>query len=558
MPEDLHKQQFDNPHNELLYPFTQRPEVILQPQVHSAFQRGVHQIVRTIAPTFGPLPRTVGHELVNGGAEILDDGGLIARRIIELANRDEDMGAMYLRHIPWRLRTEVGDGTVTAALLFQTIFDEGVRFIAAGGNATMLRQHFETGMRLVLERLDNMITPCQHRNNLSRLALSICHEPRLAQLLGEAFEMLGADGYLDIRSGRGLESTIEYVEGHYWNGTLVSQAMITDHKQQRAEFEDPAILITDLKADEMQELMHICKVALGEGHKSLVLILGDVTEQALGFLQADATRERIPNFAVKVAFDTSDANAAFLTDLALLTGGCPVLGASGQSFNTVRAADFGRARRLWATKDHVGLFGGKGDPKVVRQRLSALRAALKNATKSHQRTAIQERIARLTNGSATLWIGGSTKAEIDARTGMAERVAMVLRGAVSQGIVPGGGVALWSCRPLMAQLRDASQSVEERAAYTILHQAFAQPAHRLLINAGLDRGEATTQLERLPPDTVLDVVGKQVVGWRRAGIYDGAAVVKEAVRAAISSAALALTIDVLVHVKKPRKAYDGP
>ncbi|MCP4638822.1 MAG: hypothetical protein GY851_00240, partial [bacterium] len=187
-------------------------------------------MVNAVRPTLGPLPRIVAMEHIHGSdkmPEMLDDAGVIMRRIIQLPDRDADMGAMFIRHLLWRLREEVGDGTATAAVLFQSIYDQGVRYIVSGGNAMRLRQHLENGMRTIMDELAGMATHLKGKKELAQIAESICYDPPLSKMLGEIFDIVGEYGRLEIRSGRSREIEREYVEGMYWKSGVVSRQMVS-------------------------------------------------------------------------------------------------------------------------------------------------------------------------------------------------------------------------------------------------------------------------------------------------------------------------------------------
>jgi chaperonin GroEL len=254
-------------------------------------------------------------------------------------------------------------------------------------------------------------------------------------------------------------------------------------------------------------------------------------------------------------FGLSD-QAADLQDLALLTGGRPLLAAAGQTLESVKLEDLGRARRAWADPYNFGLSGGKGDSRQLRQHIAHLRTAHSRIEDLKEREKLQQRIGKLLGGSATLWIGGATESEIKIRKALAERTAQALRGAVQAGVLPGGGAALLACRPLLQERLDRSSSVDERAAYRILLRAVEEPARTLLSNAGYEASEIMAKINRAGVGYGFDLNSRQVVDMAQAGVFDVAQVQQEAVRAAIATAALALTIDVLVHRKKPQESLE--
>jgi chaperonin GroEL len=535
----------------------QRPKVIFQPTAYSHIQRGVNQLLNAIRPTLGPYPGIVASTLVNQNTpELLDDGGLIARRVIQLADRDADMGAMVIRQMLWRVHETVGDGTATAAVLFQIIYNEGLRYIAAGGNAMLLRRYLEEGLKLILDRLSSITLRVQGKKNLAQIACSICYDQSLAQMLGEIFDIIGEYGRLETRSGRGLALEREYVEGMYWKGGLLSRQMVTDPARVRADLEEPAILISDIEVKDPRQLLPAMTLAAQAKFKNMIAVVRSISDLTIGLLTQEKTLEKLRVVPVKTPGSGLIDQAADLQDLAILTGGRPLVSAAGQALESVKPEDLGRARRAWADTYNFGLSGGKGDSRQLRQHIANLRAAYSRIEDLKEREKLQQRIGKLIGGSATLWIGGATELEIKTRKELAERTAQALRGAVLEGILPGGGAALLACQPLLQERLDQSNSADERAAYRILLRAMEEPARTLLSNAGYDASEIMAKISRAGVGYGFDLNTQQVVNMAQAGIFDVAQVQKEAVRAAIATAALALTIDVLVYHKKPQEALE--
>jgi chaperonin GroEL len=532
-----------------------RPGIVFQPATHYGMQQGINQILNTIRPTLGPFPRRVLHDISSSHKmETLDDGGVIARRIIEIAGRDQDMGAMYIRHMLWHLSEKVGDGTATAAVMFQKIYNEGVRHIVAGINAQQLRHYLEAGMYLILADLARQTRPVRGKARLVGVAQSICYEASLAKMLGEIFDIIGEYGRLDIRSSRSRGLEREYVEGMYWKGKVLSRQMVNNQERARAELEDALILISDIDVEEPRQLVPVLSAALQRKSKALFLIVKKLSDNAIGFLVSKQVREKIEVVATKLdTFMPADYAAAY-RDLAILTGGEPLLKAAGQTLDSIRPEHLGQARRVWADPHHFGLSGGRGNPRQLRQHLAELRQAHQRAADREIREKLQERIGKLMGGSATLWIGGATESEIEFRKNLAKRTAQAIRGAVQSGIVPGGGVAFLTCRPTLQARLAQSSSPEERAAYATLLQAMEAPTRTLLNNAGYEASEVMAKINRAGPGFGFDLEQGQIVDMIEAGIFDVAQVQQEAVHSAVAGAALALTIDVLVHHKKPEQA----
>lgn len=538
-----------------------RPAVKFQPDVYEGLRRGFSQIVNVVRPTLGPFPRIVAYDHLVGSKppELLDDGGVIVRRIIQIANRAEDVGAMFLRQVLWRVHERVGDGTATTAVLFEAIYNQSLRFLAAGGNSAELRGHLEAGMRLIdaeLARMTVRLTSHNRKEKFAQVARSICHEPDMAKHLGEIFDIIGEYGVLDIRTGRGREFQREYVEGMYWPGALLSRQFVTDPARGRAELENAAILISDLDVSDPRDLIPALNAAIKAEIKTLLLVARSISDLAVHLLQTEKTREKIHVVAAKTPYMSLTAQAAALQDLAVLTGGRPVLGKAGQTLRDAQLEDLGRARRVWADKYNFGVSGGRGDKRQLREHIAKLRLAYRHTDDLKEQDTIQERIGKLLGGSATLWIGAATQSELETQKELAKRTARAMRGAVLDGLLPGGGAALLACRPALQARLDQSYTTAERAAYRILLEASEAPIRALLTNAGHEPSAILGDIYRAGPGYGFDLQTGQVVDMSEAGIFDVAAVQRDAIRSAISSAALALTIEAVVHHKKPRQEVE--
>lgn len=529
--------------------------VIFQPSAYERMQKGIDQIVDVVRPTLGPLPRVVALDRMVSDKmpEILDDGGVITRRIIQIAGRDEDMGAMFVRQLLWRLHETVGDGTATAAVLFQSVYRQGIRYITAGGNAMVLRRHLEEGLRVLLNELDNMTTPLEGKEKLAQIAESICYDPPLAKLLGEIFDIIGEYGRLEVRSGRSRELEREYVEGMYWDKSgVVSRQMITDHGKLRTQMENAAILISNLEIEDPRQLIKVLGKALEAKVKNLMIVANKLSDSAVAVLfQASKDPEKFQAIAVKAPGVNIHDQTAALEDLAVLTGGRAFVRAAGQTLDGVTVQDLGRARKAWADRYNFGIVGGQGDPRALRKHIANLRVAFGQIDDTEDRKRLQGRIGKLMGGSATLWVGATTEVQIDARKELAKRTAEAMRGAIREGIVLGGGASLLACRPALQAIADQSDDPDKRAAYRILVKAMEAPIRTIISNAGYDASEVMAEVRLAGPNHGFDVRAGQVVDVTQAGILDAVSTLKAAVHGAVASAALALTVDVLIHRKEP-------
>ncbi|MEZ4669625.1 MAG: TCP-1/cpn60 chaperonin family protein [Anaerolineae bacterium] len=532
----------------------QKPGVVFQPHVHRAMQRGIRKIVGAIRPTLGPLACGVAIDPLNDAEtlpEYLDDGGLIARRIIELADRDEDIGAMMVRAMLTRHYEHVGDGTATLAVLFEAIFNAGVRYITAGGNAMQMRRHLESAIPLIVETLETMSVQLDGQIALTNMARSLCHEEDMAHLLGEAFDLIGEYGRLDIREDYGRVLRQEYVEGNYFHSGMFSRVMLPEDSVAKARLENAAIFLCDFEISDHKELFPVLQTANSANVEALVIIARSLSETAISLLVTHNKMDKFKIMAVKLPGLNPEDRMAALDDLSVLTGARPFLKITGDSLENIKAEHFGQARRVWGDARLFGMVGAGGNPAKLRQHVNILRKNYKLAQDVEDRKKLLERIGSLMGGSVTLWVGGFTEPEINSRKSLAQRAALVMRAAVEEGVVPGGGIALLRCRDAVNKVHRSAKDPDERAAYGCLLEALAAPARTIYRNAGYDPGEVIAQFNGKHKVPGFDVVGGQVVDMCDAGIFDSLLVLKNTVRNAIRTAGLALTIDSFVHLSAP-------
>jgi chaperonin GroEL len=528
--------------------------VLFQPHTHQAFQRGINALVNAIGPTLGPLPGIVAIEKSpsNKPPELLDNGGVIARRIIQLEDRDADMGAMFVRQMLWNLYEKVGDGTATAAILFQSIYNHALRYLTSGGNPMPLRRHLENGLRLILEHLDEQTTRIDTTKQLHQIARSTCTDPEMADMLQEIMDIVGPYGLVETRSGQSREMGREYIEGTYWESGIISQQMLAGWPNSKVELPEAAILITDLAIDEPQELLPALNVAVKAGFKNLMIVAAKLSDKVVGLLlTANKNVQKLQLVGVKTPGASIDKVIAAMQDLATLTGGRPFSKEAGETLKNVKAEDFGHAQKAWATKTHFGILRGQGDPIQLRTHVNQLKRAYHATDDAEQAKLILDRIGRLMGGSATLYVGGATKSEVETRKELAERSVKALRGAINDGVVPGGGIVWLSCQSKLKEKISQSDGEDERVAYQILCHAMEAPLRTMLMNANLDSGGILARIRRAGPGSGYDILRGEIISMQEDGIQDVATVLKAAIHSAVSSAALALSVDVFIHHKKP-------
>ncbi len=526
------------------------PKVIHEPGAQEAIRRGVAVLGNAIRPTLGPLPRRLVAQN-QARFELLDDGGVIARRIIALEDREDDVGAMLLRQVLWQVHQQVGDGAATTAVLYESIYNEGLRFIAAGADAMRLRASLGELLPQLTDSLLSQARILTKAKELEGIAFSVCYDEEMAAVLGEVIDTVGQYGQVDIRAGHGRGMEHSYVDGVYWKGGAQSKEMLRGTARLVAEMEEAAILVTDMDIEEARELVPLMQLALRSNISKLLLIVKSISETGISVVIDDRLRSKIQTVVVKIDSYLQDELLQACRDIALLTGGRPILGAAGQSLEEVAAGDFGHARWVWADDKNFGFASGEGDPIRIRRQVRMLRQAHAAAAEDDDRERLLKRLGKLNGGVATVQVGGIADDEIKGRKELAERTVRALRLALAGGVIPGGGVSLLNCGRALLDAASDGESSEARAAREIMAAALEAPIRSLLDNGGYDASEILAQLGSYERGFGFDVMKGEFVEMAEAGVFDVAGVQVEALQRAVTSAALALTIDVLVLHRDP-------
>lgn len=515
---------------------------------HTAFQRGVTRIAEAVRPTLGPLPRAVAIDRPQRGMtpELLDCGAVIARRVTALADAAADPGAMYLRGLLWRIHQEVGDGTATAAAIFEAIYREGRRAIAAGVPAQRLRTHLDRVADLLGPAIEAQARPLRDRKSLTH---AIVPDAELAELIADAIDRSGPFGPIDLRDAHGAASRIELVEGAHWEAPQLSSAFLAASEATRIDAINPLILLSDLDISDPQPLIPLLVRAIEEHAGGVVIVAKSISTPAAAFL---ASNHRLDSFAI-VAVRTPGLGEVeqrhALDDLAIITGGRPIFAGSGSA---IAPDDLGRARRAWATRTHLGLHAGGGDVARLRDHHRRLVAAFDAAETPEDRGIVLKRLAPFHRGSVSLFIGGATAPEQKQRQETAERAISVLRRSLRSGVVPGGGASL--IHALSALPNEAD--LESRWVQRVIRAGMEAPLRAIAANCGFEPSTIAAQAHGTPAGYGFDARIGQCVDCFASGLVDPVDIVREAAIRALRSAALALTIDVVVRTKRDGVSID--
>ena len=532
--------------------------VVFQPETRDALKSGIDTLASAVTPTLGPFTGPVAcDDATRGGSpEFLDDGGAIARRILQLDDRDADVGAMLLRETLWKQKERYGDGAATAAVLYQTVYQEGHRLISAGGDAMQLRQALEAGLKTMLADLRRQVEPVTTQDEIVRLALSTCGERDIAETLADIFDVLGPHGAIEVKDG-GRELRHEFFLGSYWESAVPSNIVFEGAGGGRIELQNTAWLISDFELDELQALVKLVTDVYRSGCDALVIVAKSFSEQVIA---AQGANSRMEDFTL-VYLEPSglvDEQEAALEDLALITGGQVLRTVTGHNLEALKRGMMGNSELAWVDSNRFGISaGGAGETSAIKSEMTALERRFAKTDDEREQHVLRTRIGRLRGGSAVVYCGGSSESEMQYQKAVVTRAIAALRSALESGTLPGGGAALLRCIKTLEEARDACSGLYERAAYQMLIRAAEAPCRQLLDNAGLEApGVVIADILGSENGAGFDVRAGQAIDMKQGGVVDSAAALMAAVRNAISGAALALTIDAIVHRANPPLAIE--
>ncbi len=529
------------------------PYVLFDQEARTALQHGVDVMSRLIRVTLGPRARTVAiNPIIQGSRppEILDDGATIARRTLQLHSPFEDMGAMLIRGLACKIGDTLGDGSATAVVIAQSILDESIRYVAAGGNAMFVKRGLEKALAVALAELDQQARPVSDPDDLRRVAAASARDPRIAALIGEIFDIIGRDGIVMVENGHSSTIDREYVEGLQWDKGWVSPYLVTDNERMEAVLDNAAIAITDRFLSKTEDILPFLNRALESGNRQLFLVVGDISGDALATLVSNKQQNIITGLAVK-APGYGERRMRILEDIAIFTGARMLKEDAGETVDNFAAADFGHARRIWCNRDFFTVIEGAGEPAAIRKRISQIKSELPTITDEYEHGKMRERLGKLSGGMAVLRIGAPTDIQRDEKKLQAEDAVAATRLALESGLVAGGGAALLACIPAVERLElegDEAMGVE------ILARALEAPTRQILKNGGFAPNPLIAELRGRPAGYGFDVISGEIVDMWAAGIVDPLKVVRTALDAATSTAMMALTTDALVRKKKPEQS----
>ncbi len=525
-------------------------------QARQSLKEGVDVLANAVKTTLGPKGRNVAIDKKFGAPTVTHDGVTVAKEI-ELEDGFANMGAQLLKEAATKTNDAAGDGTTTATVLAQAIVHEGLRNIAAGANAMLLKQGIDRAAEAVVAHVLELATPVETRTEIAQVASISAADPEIGELIAEVMEKVGKDGVITIEESKGFEFETEFTEGMQIDRGYISPYFVTNTERMEAEFDDPYILITDKKISAIQDILPTIETVARAG-KALVIISEDVDGEALATLVVNKLQGRFSSLAVK-APGFGDRRKEMLRDIAALTGARVISEEVGRKLDSVTVEDLGSARRVVATKDETVFVDGQGEKGEVEGRVAQIRAQIETTTSDFDREKLQERLAKLAGGVAVIKVGAATEVELKEKKHRVEDALSATRAAVEEGIVPGGGVTLVHA---IAALDTVEAEGDIKTGVNILRRALEEPMRGIVANAGRDGGVVVervraAQAEKGDPKIGYNVLTDEYVNMVDAGITDPVKVTRSAVANAASIAGMILTTEALI-TDKPEPAPAMP
>jgi chaperonin GroEL len=530
-------------------------ELLFNTDARSKLKRGIDQLAEAVKVTLGPKGRNVVIDKKFGSPTVTKDGVTVAKEV-ELSDPIENMGAQMVKEVATKTSDLAGDGTTTATVLAQAIFREGLKNVTAGANPMELKRGIEKAVEAVVEELKKQSAPSAGKKEIAQVGtISANNDKEIGNLIAEAMEKVGKDGVITVEEARGLETTLETVDGMQFDRGYLSPYFVTDPEKMEAVLEDAYILIHDKKISAMKELLPILEKVAQSG-RPLVIVAEDVDGEALATLVVNKLRGTLKVAAVK-APGFGDRRKEMLRDIAVLTGGQVISEEVGFKLENATLNDLGRGKRIVVDKDNTTIVDGKGKADDIQGRINEIKAAIDKTTSDYDREKLQERLAKLSGGVAVINVGAATETEMKEKKARVEDALHATRAAVEEGIVAGGGVALIRAQTALDRIRGTE---DEKIGVDIVRRALEEPIRMIAQNAGAEGSIVVAKVRESKDknfgyNAQTDVYEDLV----KAGVIDPTKVTRTALQNAASIAGLLLTTECVVVEKKEEKpAPAGP
>jgi len=517
-------------------------DILFDVQAREAILRGVNILANTVKVTLGPRGRNVVLDKSFGSPTITKDGVTVAKEI-ELENGFENMGAQMVKEVASKTSEVAGDGTTTAIVLAQAIFREGSKLVAAGHNPMEIKRGIEKAVIKVTEELKRMSRPTKDPKEIAQVGtISANGDATIGNIIAEAMEKVGKDGVITVEEAKGLDTTLDVVEGMQFDRGYLSPYFVTAPDRMEAVLEDAYVLISEKKISNMKDLLPVLEL-VAHSAKPLLIIAEDVENEALATLVVNKLRGTLHVAAVK-APGFGDRRKAMLEDIAILTGGKLIAEELGIKLETVTLKELGHVKRITIDKDNTTLINGAGNKEEIRARVKQLRTQIDDTTSDYDREKLQERLAKLIGGVAVINVGAATETEMKEKKARVEDALNATRAAVEEGILPGGGVAYIRC---LKALDKVEVDEREKFGIAIMRRVLEEPMRQIAENGGLEGSIVVNKVKESKENAFgFNAATGAYEDLVKAGIIDPTKVARTALVNAASVAALMLTTEAMI------------
>jgi chaperonin GroEL len=524
-------------------------ELLFNTDARAKLKRGVDHLAEAVKVTLGPKGRNVVIDKKFGSPTVTKDGVTVAKEV-ELADAIENMGAQMVKEVATKTSDLAGDGTTTATVLAQAIFREGLKNVTAGANPMELKRGIERAVEAVVEHLRTLSVPSAGKKEIAQVgSISANNDKEIGNLIADAMEKVGKDGVITVEEAKGLETTLETVDGMQFDRGYLSPYFVTDPEKMEAVLDDAYILIHDKKVSAMKELLPVLEKVAQSG-RPLLLIAEDVEGEALATLVVNKLRGTLKVAAVK-APGFGDRRKEMLRDIAVLTGGQVISEEVGFKLENATLNDLGKAKRIVIDKDNTTVVDGRGKEGDISGRINEIKAAIEKSTSDYDREKLQERLAKLSGGVAVINVGAATETEMKEKKARVEDALHATRAAVEEGIVPGGGVALIRAQIALEKIRGTE---DEKVGVEIVRRALEEPIRMIAQNAGAEGSIVVARVkESKEKNFGYNAATDNYEDLVKAGVIDPTKVTRTALQNAASIAGLLLTTECVVVEKKEEK-----
>jgi len=506
--------------------------------------KGVQLLGDAVTVTLGPKGRNVVLEKSYGAPTITKDGVTVAKEI-QLEDKFENMGAQMVKEVASKTSDVAGDGTTTATVLARAIFTEGAKMVAAGHDPMSIKRGIDRAVAAVTEELKRMSKATKDQSEIAQVGtISANNDTTIGEIIAEAMQKVGKEGVITVEEAKGLDTTLEVVEGMQFDRGYLSPYFVTDPEKMEARLDDAYLLIHEKKISAMKDLLPVLE-AIARTGRPFVIIAEDIEGEALATLVVNKIRGTLNCVAVK-APGFGDRRKAMLQDIATLTGGKVIAEELGIKLESITVNDLGRAKRIVVDKDNTTIVDGAGKKSDIEGRIKQIRAQIDETTSDYDREKLQERLAKLVGGVAVVRVGAATEIEMKEKKARVEDALHATRAAVEEGILPGGGVALVRASSVLDNVK---VNDEEQVGVSIIRRAIEEPCKRIAVNAGWEGAIVLDRVRNGKGSFGFNAYKEEFEDLMKAGIVDPTKVVRTALQNAASVAGLLLTTEAMVAEK---------